>query len=184
MKIYGDPDGHGRYGILDTDQDGKLVCHECGQSWSHLGTHARLAHGIPAPAYREKHGLAKTTRLVAASVSENMRKGWENNRELHLEALESSRDPERARAYSHVAPSGWSPQARAARDAAAKSRRKPRLTPEESRWLEATGADLQKWADRARTLIASGYSLTALAESADITPASASQRLSRYPGRS
>lgn len=182
VKVFGDPDGFGRYGILDVDAEGRLICHECGDSWLHLGTHVRV-HGVSAAAYRERHGLARTTRLVAEPVARKMREGWEANRGLHLAALEASRDPDRARAYSFTRPSGWSAQARASREASARARRKPRLRPGEVRWLAEAGSDLQRWADRARVLIADGYSVTALAEAADITHASAKQRLSRYPAR-
>lgn len=59
----GDRDGHGRYGVLDQDDRGWLLCHECGHWWRHLAAHVR-AHGLHARDYRAAHGLPATTRLV------------------------------------------------------------------------------------------------------------------------
>lgn len=51
---YAAPDGYGRYGILDTTDDGLLICHECGRPCRHLATHARLAHGIAVPTVHQR----------------------------------------------------------------------------------------------------------------------------------
>ena len=103
---YGDPDGYGRYGVLDTDAHGLLICHDCGDSWRHLATHARLAHGLLAAAYRERHGLGRSRRLIAPGTSEKMRTAWENHADLHLAALETARDPDAARSNSPVGHTG------------------------------------------------------------------------------
>lgn len=71
---YGDPDGHGRYGILDVTADG-LLCHECGWRGAHLGLHSWKAHGITASAYRERHGLRRSKGLVAADLHQKMSAG-------------------------------------------------------------------------------------------------------------
>lgn len=72
----GEPDGVGRFGVLDIDDDG-LLCHECGVRFLHLGLHVWRAHGITARAYRLAHGLARTRGLVAeplrARLAENAR---------------------------------------------------------------------------------------------------------------
>lgn len=62
----GDPDGFGRYGVLDEDQDG-LLCAECGRRFTHLGLHVYRAHGVTADQYRREHGL-RSAGLVAQSV--------------------------------------------------------------------------------------------------------------------
>lgn len=77
----GDDDGRGRYGILNEDADG-LLCHECGQHFTHLGLHAYKAHGLTAKEYRAAHGLgrrglvAETTRRALA---DNARKRYPTN---------------------------------------------------------------------------------------------------------
>jgi hypothetical protein len=43
----GDPDGYGRYGVLE-EQPGGLVCHECGRTFPSLGLHAYRGHGMTA----------------------------------------------------------------------------------------------------------------------------------------
>ncbi|QFZ20470.1 MucR family transcriptional regulator [Saccharothrix syringae] len=69
---YGEADGSGRYGIVDTDADGNLICHECGQAYAFLGRHIR-AHGIDPDIYRERHGLGRGTALASQSIRSEMR---------------------------------------------------------------------------------------------------------------
>lgn len=89
---YGDPDGHGHYGILDVTADG-LLCHECGWRGAHLGLHSWKAHGITASAYRERHGLRRSKGLVAADLHQKMSAG---SAERLPAALVQARDPQRA----------------------------------------------------------------------------------------
>lgn len=63
----GDPDGEGHFGVLDEDTDG-LLCHECGQRFTHLGLHAWKGHGLTADQYRQAHGLARSRGLVTSST--------------------------------------------------------------------------------------------------------------------
>lgn len=186
---YGDPDGHGHYGILATDDDGLLICHECGHSWRHLATHARAAHGLLAADYRERHGLARTRALVAPITADRMRDAWEDNREEHLASIESSRDPEKARRRSAIGHKGGrrdptAPEVRAGYQQRARARRGRQLTAEEAATL-GDGLDLQAWADAARTLLGKkdGVTSRSLAEASDIAPATVHQRLRRYPPR-
>ena len=79
MLAYGDPDGHGRYGILDVTEEGRMVCHECGATALALGRHAVAHHGIGADEYRARHGLPAVP-LNAPSVTEKLRAAWERNR--------------------------------------------------------------------------------------------------------
>jgi hypothetical protein len=62
-----DRDGHGRYGVVDEDDDG-LLCSECGWRGRHLGLHAYRAHGLTAAQYKERHGLRRSKGLVADSI--------------------------------------------------------------------------------------------------------------------
>ena len=89
----GSPDGHGRYGILDTDGQ-RCLCHECGRWYRRLGAHVERAHGRSARDYKRAHGLPLSRGLVAEEerrpMSERARSrvggaGWER--------LEEARDP-------------------------------------------------------------------------------------------
>lgn len=64
-------DGHGRYGVLDEDDDG-LLCHECGKRFVHLGLHAWKGHGVSAAEYCRAHGLARSRGLVVSATRETI----------------------------------------------------------------------------------------------------------------
>lgn len=69
MRV-GDRDGFGEFGVLDESSDG-LLCHECGRRFAHLGLHVIRAHGVPADAYRQAHGLGGRG-LVATQTREKI----------------------------------------------------------------------------------------------------------------
>lgn len=58
------PSGHGRWGVMDVDPDGRVVCHECGRSFVHLGVHVGMMHDGVA-AYRRAHGLPRSQPLTS-----------------------------------------------------------------------------------------------------------------------
>ena len=180
MIRYGDPDGHGRHGILDTGEDGLLICHECGQGWKHLATHARLAHGITARDYREAHGLPLTQALVAPAVSEKMRESWEKNGALHAASLESARNPDKAQRSSRGGT--WSVGTRARQSQRNQARASRDLTPDE---VELLGDlyDIPTWTANLRALMAAHPELSqvAIGRSVGISAATVAQRLRRYP---
>ena len=64
----GEPDGYGRYGIMERAEDGAL-CHECGGWYVSVGAHAGPAHGMTAAQYRQAHGLARTQPLISLARS-------------------------------------------------------------------------------------------------------------------
>lgn len=68
MKV-GDPDGFGRFGTLDRDED-SVVCHECGRHFRMLVQHLRQAHAMSTSEYRERHGLPATLPLTCLGTSE------------------------------------------------------------------------------------------------------------------
>jgi len=181
---YGDPAGHGRYGILDHD-DGRPICHECGRAYHQLATHLRGSHQITAEQYRAAYGLGATTRLVSTQASERMAQAWERHAQSHLDRLAQRRNPHAAAQHSRAAhghdPQGWAPEVRARRQQLARSRRGRDLTPEEAATL-GDGVDLRVWADAARRLLAlPDVHASSLARAADISPATVHQRLRRYP---
>ena len=184
MRI-GTQDGYGHFAVLDTGNDGRLICHECGKSYDQLATHVRLAHGITADEYRRTHGLGRTTRLVSASSSETMAAKWREHAETHMARLESSRDPEKAAAssLSHTKDGPWAPEVRAKRRDVATRRKGRALTEAESSLLVGE-IDLQIWADHARRILADPtISTRSVAEVCEIAPPTVTQRLRRYPPR-
>jgi len=98
--IYGEPDGHGRYGVLSTDQDGALICHECGVARQSLGRHVR-EHGLTAAQYRADHGLGRSTGLVTAELSAKHRKRASDRvGTAQWQRFAERRDPDAARRES------------------------------------------------------------------------------------
>lgn len=81
-RTVGEPDGAGLFGVLDETDEG-LLCHECGDRFVHLGLHAWRRHGLPAAAYRQRHGLSRRRGLVATStrtvMADNARKNLAAN---------------------------------------------------------------------------------------------------------
>lgn len=92
----GEPDGYGRYGVLD-EEAGRVLCHECGRRLNALGTHLHKIHGMTADEYRDAHGLPRTLPLTAARVSEAISKrASERVGTQAWRRLEAARDPEAA----------------------------------------------------------------------------------------
>jgi hypothetical protein len=95
----GDPDGYGRYGVLE-EQPGGLVCHECGRTFPSLGLHAYRGHGMTAAQYRERHGLQRTAGLITAELRTRI----QDNAKAHMaspagQAFIQARDPQRHRPH-------------------------------------------------------------------------------------
>lgn len=177
---YGDPDGHGQYGMISHDDQGKVICHDCGNSFNQLATHVRLAHDTQPAEYRETHGIGATTRMVSTETSAKLQAGWARNEEAHLEALNTYRDPERAKNVS-LRRTQWSPETRARRSLEQQERRGRDLTPEEVAYL-GDPLDIPHWAPKARELLINPEIKTsALARAAGITGSTVTQRLRRYP---
>lgn len=82
----GDPDGYGKYGLIDETADG-LLCHECGLRARGLGVHVYKQHGMTAREYKVQHGLPvrksllpiDSQELKAAKARERIgTRGWQN----------------------------------------------------------------------------------------------------------
>ena len=174
---YGAADGHARYGILDTAEDGRLICHECGRGVWHLTSHLHTAHQLDPGAYREAHGLARTTPMVATPVLQQLSETWQEHAGQHLADLDASRDPARATEASrgHAAKS---PHTRA-------QMRHPRgrdLTATEVELLHAA-PDLATWARIARTLTDDGVSTTTISMATGILRSTVYARITRLAPR-
>lgn len=179
---YASPDGHGRYGILDHDDEGRVLCHDCGLWWSHLSTHVRYSHGTTAAAYRSAHGLSPGLPLVGTETAETMRARWEDHRDLHTTVLAESRDPAKANAASRrTRGRAWSAQEIAERIEAGKARGGRALTDAEVAQLGDV-TDIPAWVTRARALLAApDISLRSIADASGLATATVAQRLRRYP---
>lgn len=126
---YGDPDSHGRYGILDDDGQ-TVLCHECGTRRAFLGRHIRV-HDLTADEYREAHGLGRSTPLAAQGLRETMSENASARvGSPQWERFEAARDVDAAREASRqVAAQGDRPQA-------ARSHREQALKASQARGLQ------------------------------------------------
>jgi len=176
----GDQLGHAEFGRVVTDLDGDLICGECGRPCKQLATHLRYSHNMSAEQYREKYGLGRTTKLVSESVRQKNSEAANRRIDEIVRKFDATRRPDLATEASRGKP--WTPETRAKRQAQAKARRTPDLTPSQVEML-GTGLDLQAWADAARKLLADGVSIAAIARAADIMPSTVRQRINRYPAQ-
>ena len=181
MRV-GDRDGHGAYGQLTTDENGHLVCHECGRAFLHLATHAMRTHGLSGAQYRARHGLELTAVLVAGEIRQKMSQAWELQRDKHVANLDRSRNPDRARAQMRPR-SQWPAATRVRRSAALSAKRGRLLTDDEMRQL-GDDLPLQQWCDQVRALLAADPTITAMSISRSFERSESwiYQRLYRYPG--
>lgn len=178
---YGAPDGYGRYGMLDRDDEGRLLCHECGRWWQQLATHVRGAHGVTAAEYRKAHGLSTRTRLVGTVVQGKLSARWDApDRERRLERLAEVRDIGRARSLN-TREGHWRPERVAKRMAVAAARRVDLTAAQVEELGDVT--DIAGWAARARRLMErDGVSAAAIGRAVGLTSPTVLQRLRRYPG--
>lgn len=96
VSRYGQPDGHGRYGMLDDDGT-SVLCHECGRRYAALASHTLLAHGMDAASYRSAHGLGRRTPLLASGLREAQgRRARERIGGPGWQRFEAARDPQAA----------------------------------------------------------------------------------------
>lgn len=178
---YGQPDGHGRYGHVDENEDG-ILCHTCGKRYRHLATHIAMGHGDTVADYRARHGLPASRPLVARSVRERMRDSWQAHKETHLAALEEHRDPVRAVRASVPAIKQRSAGARAGRDAYLRARTGRALTEGEKARLGAAGS-VAEWSRVALEVLGDpSVSVRSLAASVGMKAVTVQARVSRYRG--
>lgn len=163
-----------RHGYLD-ELDGRLICHECGQTYLHLATHARAVHELYAAEYRERHGLGVTTSLVASSIAEGMReRSSQPERVAHLATV---RDPEKLAA--HRGRQSWRPEV--VRLSVERGEAARRDVPAELVATLPPWIDLLTWTAAAHDIIDAGYSINALARAVDRPSVTVGQRLRRHP---
>lgn len=60
-------------GIQEYDEDGRLICLDCGRPFALLAPHLAQAHGTNTAQYREAHQLPRKLSLRAAAISERAR---------------------------------------------------------------------------------------------------------------
>lgn len=90
----GQPVGAGVYGHVTEDEEGRLICHECGKACLSLAAHVVRAHGMSAAEYREVYELPRSTKLTAVSVRERI--GVSAASPENLSRLARVRDPKAA----------------------------------------------------------------------------------------
>lgn len=87
------PSGHGRWGTVDVDGDGRLRCHECGRWYASLAVHIGMVHGSVRD-YRFAHGLTMSLPLVSEPVRLNLAAAA--SRPEVMQRVADARDPRRA----------------------------------------------------------------------------------------
>ncbi len=90
----GQPVGAGVYGRITEDEEGRLICHECGRACLNLAAHITRAHGMSAAEYRETYEIPRTTKLISTSIRE--RTGARATSPENLARLARARDPQAA----------------------------------------------------------------------------------------
>lgn len=176
---YGQPDGHGRYGHVDENEDG-ILCHTCGKRYRHLATHIAMGHGDTVADYRARHGLPASRPLVAQSVRERMSDSWQAHKETHLAALDEHRDPLKAVRASVPAIKQRSAGAKASRAQYLRSRAGRPLTDEEKARLEDTHS-VPEWSMIALEILDDPtVSVKSLARSVGVKTVTAEARIRRY----
>ena len=175
----GEPDGYGRYGIVDETGEG-ILCHTCGKRYRHLVTHLSMAHGDTVADYRARHGLHASRPLVAQSVRKRMRDSWEKHREVHLADLDAHRDTARATQASVPATRKRSAGAKAGRDEYLRSRTGRPLTVNEVARLAAQET-VSEWSRVALEILEDeSVSVQSLAASTGVKVKTAQARVRRY----
>ena len=89
----GSPSGHGVWGVVEVDSEGRLRCHDCGRWYVALAVHVGMRHG-PTRDYRLRHGLSLAAPLLAAPLrARQVEAASTPQQAAHLAAV---RDPLRA----------------------------------------------------------------------------------------
>lgn len=116
------PDAKAPLGVLETDGDGRIKCHICGQHYHQLAVHVVRLHKITAEEYRCYFGFSRRTPLVSADLIPVLRKNGENAYPEHQQAIKDNLDKVRpSREQMSVI------AYRRERQAETKAKRKPQL---------------------------------------------------------
>jgi len=78
--------GSGWYGLMAYNEEGQLMCHECGGFFEQLCVHSKQKHGLSAHDYKIKYGLFSKTKLVSKKLSQKMRENILNHPEVIAQA--------------------------------------------------------------------------------------------------
>ncbi len=65
--------GFGWYGLQAYNEQGQLMCHECGEFFDNLGKHTSPKHNLDAKEYKKKYGLILKDRLTSDSLHTKIR---------------------------------------------------------------------------------------------------------------
>ena len=74
-----------KYGKIEHNSSGKVICHICGRAYTKLGNHIKESHNMTIKEYKEKFGLCANARTTENSYSKKMRKlAYDNNMDKQL----------------------------------------------------------------------------------------------------
>lgn len=80
-KVYPLPEA----GKVERDENGKVICHICGRSYTKLGGHVKESHDMTIEKYKEEFGLCRRTKTTEESYSLIMRdNAYKNNMDQRL----------------------------------------------------------------------------------------------------
>ena len=60
------------HGRIEHDEDGKVICHICGRSYTRLGSHVKESHDMSIEEHKKKFGLCKRAKTTESSYSHMM----------------------------------------------------------------------------------------------------------------
>lgn len=72
-------------GRVEHDENGKVICHICGRSYSRLGSHVKESHSMTIAEYKAEFGLCSRTRTTEESYYQIMRENaYKHNMDKQL----------------------------------------------------------------------------------------------------
>ena len=60
-------------GVIQKDEQGKIICHICGKAFKVLGDHIHLAHNMSIKEYKERYGICNNTHLTELNYYNKMK---------------------------------------------------------------------------------------------------------------
>lgn len=66
-------------GTIISNEDGEIICHECGKAFAKLGNHIHQRHNMTLNEYKDKHKLYHNDKLTSEDYQERMRKYTDEN---------------------------------------------------------------------------------------------------------
>lgn len=148
-----------RFGILDEDEDGRIICHECERSFHALAIHLARAHEMTTAEYRTAHGLRRTQSLVSTTSTRIRQDIGRRRRDEDPRVLQALSGAGATLARAAPFPARIR---RPATDVAVRDAARARA---QRRWTQAlTDAGWSTWQDAEQWALAQGLGWSAVAE--------------------